>query len=281
MPSRRSQQTGGTAFLVRRNGCNGVFSARSRITPPPSPARFARLALPQGQRYPPLATGRPNPLHRKLLMSTPPRIDRRALFEQAQALCRKHGATLLFLTLFGSALYGTVSPGKPDADARGIFLPSPESLALNKAPKSLHFSTGDGSRRNVAGDVDLDLWSAQHWLLKLLPSGDTGALDVLFSPSPPDCTLYRDPALDAASLTPWWIKMAGRRTRRLHPAAAHGRICGSRFGPVGTGAARPSPGATQGGPGRHLPNGSRGGVARQTMKPPMNDEWAPFTRAPE
>lgn len=87
-------------------------------------------------------------------MPTPPPIDHRALVEQAQALCREHGATLLFLTLFGSSLYGTVSPGKSDVDARGIFLPSPESPALNKAPKSLHFSTGDGSRRNAAAFVE-------------------------------------------------------------------------------------------------------------------------------
>ena len=59
-----------------------------------------------------------------------------ALVEQTRELCREHDATLLLLTLFGSTLYGTESPGKSDVDARGIFLPSTESLALNKAPKS-------------------------------------------------------------------------------------------------------------------------------------------------
>ena len=87
-------------------------------------------------------------------MSTPPPSDRRALVEQAQALCREHGATQPFLPLFGSSLYGTVSPGRSDVDARGIFLPSPESPALNKAPKSLHFSTGDDSRRKAAAFVE-------------------------------------------------------------------------------------------------------------------------------
>ncbi|MCL2457405.1 MAG: nucleotidyltransferase domain-containing protein [Desulfobulbus sp.] len=124
------------------------------------------------------------------------------LLEQAQALCREHDATLLFLTLFGATLYGTVTPGKSDVDVRGIFLPSRESLALNKAPKSLHFSTGNSERRNLAGDADIDLWSVQRWLLKLLPSGDTGAMDVLFSPSHAACTLYRHPALDAAFANP-------------------------------------------------------------------------------
>ena len=115
---------------------------------------------------------------------------------QAQALCRANGVTLLFLTLFGSTLYGTETPGRSDVDIRGIFLPSPESLALQAAPKSLRYSTGDGASRNNASDMDIDLWSIQHWLLKLLPAGDTGALDLLFSPSHAACTLCRDARLD-------------------------------------------------------------------------------------
>ncbi|MDR2819790.1 MAG: nucleotidyltransferase domain-containing protein [Desulfovibrio sp.] len=132
------------------------------------------------------------------------------LLEHAQTLCREHGASLLFLTMFGSTLYGTETPGKSDIDVRGIFLHSPESLALNKAPKSLHFSTGNNERRNLAGDVDIDLWSVQYWLLKLLPSGDTGALDVLFSPSHTACTLYRHPALDAIFANPLRLVDTGK-----------------------------------------------------------------------
>ncbi|MDR2056556.1 MAG: nucleotidyltransferase domain-containing protein [Desulfovibrio sp.] len=120
-----------------------------------------------------------------------------SLVERAQTLCRGHGASLLFLTLFGSTLYGTARRESSDLDVRGIFRPSPESLILNSAPKSLHFSTGDRARRNLAGDMDMDLWSVQHWLLRLLPCGDIGALDLLFSPSHAACTLYRHPALDA------------------------------------------------------------------------------------
>jgi hypothetical protein len=132
------------------------------------------------------------------------------LLEQARALCHEHGASLLFLTLFGSTLYGTETPGTSDLDVRGIFLPSRESLALNKAPKSLHFSTGNKERRNLAGDMDVDLWSVQHWLLKLLPSGDTGALDVLFAPSHTACTLYRHPALDAVFANPLLLVDTGK-----------------------------------------------------------------------
>jgi hypothetical protein len=81
---------------------------------------------------------------------------------------------------------------------------------VNKAPKSLHFSTADNERRNSAGDVDIDLWSVQHWLLKLLPSGDTGALDVLFAPSHTACTLYRHPALDAVFANPLRLMDTGK-----------------------------------------------------------------------
>ena len=129
-------------------------------------------------------------------------MHKKLLLEQAETLCRKNNASLLFLTLFGSSLYGTETPGKSDVDVRGIFLPSKESLALLSTPKSLHFSTGDGERRNTAADVDIDLWSIQHWLLKLLPAGDTGALDLLFSPTNQACTLFRDVRLDAVFKNP-------------------------------------------------------------------------------
>ncbi len=129
-------------------------------------------------------------------------IDRPLLVEQARELCRARGASLLFLTLFGSTLYGTESPGTSDLDLRGVFLPSSASLILNKAPKSLHASSGDALRRNTAGDLDIDLWSIQHWLLTLLPAGDTGALDLLFAPSHAACTLCRHPALDAVFARP-------------------------------------------------------------------------------
>jgi predicted nucleotidyltransferase len=163
--------------------------------------------------------------------------DHSPLLEQAQALCHEHGASLLFLTLFGSTLYGTETPGKSDLNVRGIFLPSRESLALNKVPKSLHFSTGNNERRNLAGDVDIDLWSLQHWLLKLLPSGDTGALDVLFAPSHAACTLYRHPELDAVFANPLRLMDTGKGRAyaeySLGQAKKYG-IKGSRVGALKT-----------------------------------------------
>ncbi|WP_156908117.1 DNA polymerase beta superfamily protein [Desulfovibrio cuneatus] len=152
---------------------------------------------------------------------------------QAHELCREHGATLLFLTLFGSSLYGTESPGKSDVDIRGIFLPSTTSLHLQEATKSLHYSTGNNARRNTAQDVDIDLWSVQHWLLQLLPAGDIGALDMLFAPSHPACTLYRSPALDAVFANP--LKLTDTVSGRAYAEYSLGQakqygIKGSRVG---------------------------------------------------
>lgn len=128
--------------------------------------------------------------------------EKTALLRQAEELCRASGAELLYLTLFGSVLYGTESPGKSDLDVRGIFLPSLESLLLQKAPDGLHYASSKGTRKSGAGDVDIDLWSAQRWLLELLPAGDMGALDLLFSPSREDCVLYKNPTLDAVFARP-------------------------------------------------------------------------------
>ena len=131
---------------------------------------------------------------------------------QAEALCREHSATLLFLCFFGSRLYGTELPGKSDLDLRGMFLPSVQSLALHEAANNLHFSTAQTGSRNSQDDVDLDLWSLQYWLLQLLPAGDTGALDLLFAPSHPACVLYQDPRMEALLRNP--EKLVNLESRR-------------------------------------------------------------------
>ncbi|MDR2055982.1 MAG: nucleotidyltransferase domain-containing protein [Desulfovibrio sp.] len=155
------------------------------------------------------------------------------LLRQSSELCRERGARLLYLTVFGSALYGTETPGKSDMDVRGIFLPTQESLAVNEAAWTLRYSSGDSSGKNAAGDVDIDLWSVQHWLLKLLPAGDTGALDVLFSPSHAECTLHRDPLLDKVFGNPLKFVNAGEGRAyaeySLGQAKKYG-IRGSRLG---------------------------------------------------
>ena len=122
------------------------------------------------------------------------RIDKQALRRQADRLCRDRGAELVFLTVFGSDLYGAGRPGGSDLDVRGLFLPTMESLVLGTAPKSIHEATGRSDRRNQAQDVDLDLWSVGHWL-KLLAAGDIGAMDLIFAPSNHEALIYLSPKL--------------------------------------------------------------------------------------
>lgn len=160
-------------------------------------------------------------------------VDALTLLAAAHDLCREHDARLIYLTLFGSTLYGTATPGTSDVDVRGIFVPSLRSLALGSAPKSLHFSTGHTTRRNAAEDVDIDLWSVQHWLLKLLPSGDTGALDVLFSPSHAACVLYQEAVLDAVFSAPLRLMDVGKSRTYAEYSLGQARkygIKGSRVG---------------------------------------------------
>lgn len=102
---------------------------------------------------------------------------------------------LLYLTKFGSELYGTNIPGKSDTDVKGLFLQDPKSILLNDISRSPDFKTGDDLSRNTADDFDIGLWSIQEWF-KMLHLGDTGAIDTLFSVSHVACIIYKDPILD-------------------------------------------------------------------------------------
>lgn len=127
----------------------------------------------------------------------------------AQDLCKANAAKLVYLTIFGSGLYGT-GTGSSDLDLRGIFLPSLPSVILCKAKKSLHHSTGVNESRNSPADIDIDLWSVENWILHLLPEGDMGALDLLFSPSNAPCVLYDDGLLDPVFQNPLrFLNLAG------------------------------------------------------------------------
>ncbi len=115
--------------------------------------------------------------------------------EKTRDLLKSADSRLLYLTAFGSDLYGT-STGASDLDVHGIFLPSLKSIILGKNSRHIHYSTASDLERNTREDLDIDLWSLENWLLHLLPEGNIGAIDLLFSPSNSDCTLFRSPVLD-------------------------------------------------------------------------------------
>lgn len=128
------------------------------------------------------------------------RIDQRRL-ETARSeihkFCAANDAELLYAVIFGSHLYGTEIEGKSDLDIKGVFLPAASKMLLGEGAKNLHFSTGADHERNSPDDLDIDLWSIQHWLLTLLPSGDTHAMDLLFSPSNRPLVLYMAPGMES------------------------------------------------------------------------------------
>jgi hypothetical protein len=100
-----------------------------------------------------------------------------------------HPHKMLMLAKSGSQLFGTATP-KSDLDVKGVFLPSKESLYLQRAPQQFTQNTNpsDSGTKNQADDVDITIWSVQFWL-KLLLRGDINAVSLLFSPSHPTAIL--------------------------------------------------------------------------------------------
>lgn len=151
---------------------------------------------------------------------------------QAERLCADNNARLLYLSVFGSTLYGTATESS-DLDFRGVFMPSIQSIVLGKAKKSLRYSTGLENSRNSSKDLDIDLWSLENWLLHLLPEGDTGAVDLLFSPSNSACTLMRSPLLDTVFSKPiLFLDMSNNKAmiKYCYSQAKKYGIKGSRLG---------------------------------------------------
>jgi len=103
-------------------------------------------------------------------------------------MCFHNNVELLYLTRFGSHLYGTNTP-ESDTDYKGIFLPSKEQCFMQEVPKSLQFSSG-GNDKNTKDDVDVQLWSLQYFL-QLVSKGETNALDLLFSFTNPDMIVWK------------------------------------------------------------------------------------------
>ena len=72
-------------------------------------------------------------------------------------------ATLLYLTEFGSVLYGTNTPSS-DTDLKGIYLLSIKSALLDQAPETIVHNTSGKDVRNTADDVDITLYSITYYI---------------------------------------------------------------------------------------------------------------------
>lgn len=96
---------------------------------------------------------------------------------------------LLYVTEYGSSLYGTRLPSS-DMDYKGLFIPSQRNLILEQAPKTVNLSTNkNGNNKNTEDDVDLDVYSIQHFF-RLMLKGDTNMVSILASLKHPDSTIY-------------------------------------------------------------------------------------------
>lgn len=110
------------------------------------------------------------------------------LHDKAVEVCGEH--KLIFLTMFGSRLFGTFTENS-DQDVKGVFMPSKESLYLQNAPRTLSFTTGDGVSKNSKDDVDIELFSL-HYFLELLAKGNSNMVSVLFAGMTSSNILYMD-----------------------------------------------------------------------------------------
>ncbi len=126
-----------------------------------------------------------------------------SLLKKAHAMTEGAGR-LVFLTIFGSALYGTRCEGLSDLDIRGLYIPYQEPASKKEAEKEkgLHYTTGMSASRNSSQDVDIDLLPFDRWMSVMLAKGDIGALDLLYAPTNEACILYCHPALKPLFASP-------------------------------------------------------------------------------
>lgn len=90
---------------------------------------------------------------------------------------------IIFLTLYGSDLYGTKIKDKSDLDLKAIYKPDIKDVFTNDYVDSFEISTGKHNTKNSADDIDLQIWSIQKFGKLVTKSADINALDMLFAMS--------------------------------------------------------------------------------------------------
>lgn len=99
--------------------------------------------------------------------------------EQILQIEKDYNVKVLYVTQYGSKLYGTDTP-ESDTDYRGIFLPTYEDRILGNDRDYIKLDTNTSNNANTSDDIDIHLDSIHKWF-NLLAKGETGAIDVLFS----------------------------------------------------------------------------------------------------
>lgn len=110
-----------------------------------------------------------------------------------------HGYKLLYLTEYGSTLYGTNSETS-DVDFKGVYVPSVRSMLLKKDKYNL--STPQTQEKNNPNDIDMQLYSI-HMFMDLLEKGEGSAIEILFSVFRNDTTVFIDVGFRKMVLDSW------------------------------------------------------------------------------
>lgn len=106
---------------------------------------------------------------------------------------------------FGSSVYGT-GRADSDTDIKGVFLPTPQEILLQTAPRAVHDTTRPkGQLKNRPEDIDREYVSFHGYIQDML-DGHIYALDMLFTPE----SWYRIPPQDA------WNQIRRHQERFLH-----------------------------------------------------------------
>ena len=111
------------------------------------------------------------------------------MIESIKSKVKDYGE-LLYVTKFGSKLYGTDSETSDD-DYKAIFLPKKELMLLNRIPNTIVISTGSDKSRNTSSDIDIEI-KPLHKFITELTRGDTGAVDLAYSFTNPRTMLVCD-----------------------------------------------------------------------------------------
>ncbi len=91
----------------------------------------------------------------------------------------QHQARVLYLTEYGSRLYGTFNEDS-DTDIKGIFIQNKDQILLKNDLNHFTANSNQSTQKNQKGDIDLQLFSVNKFF-NLIRKGETGALDILFS----------------------------------------------------------------------------------------------------
>lgn len=152
------------------------------------------------------------------------------MLQLAQALLPP-GSRLLYLTHFGSRLYGTDTLTS-DTDLKGVFLPSLQDIVLGKVKDTIEYNTGDDKSKNNTNDIDITMYSLQYFMT-LLTTGEVGAIDLLFSMFRSSTILYEEKQTTDYLRTNY-KSLISKQSKRFvgycfNQAAKYG-IKGSRYG---------------------------------------------------